>query len=349
MKRTREHRKAGYSIIELMIATTLFVVVMVSSLALMERDAHLSRSTLAITAIEDQSTQMLYRIERELADALVSTPRAVLRTPLNAGETGRLEIDDHLMFPPVGQLVVSRGTNDREVIAYTGLDTTPGDLAFTGLTRGQACTTDVTHAVTPTNDVYWVGLAEPIVNQTNPPPSSFDGIASEEGVGVLFVGSGIGISYRVPVDPAGGTNFIAGEDVQWGATVGGNQITTGWAAIVYVPTGTINEATTGDDLNEDGDALDVFDVGQLRRFLWDTANPVAVVDDLGLGPRTILQEQCNWGGDLDGDSFDDPMFLWDEDTRQLHVRLFLVGTSVRDLPIVRRVESVMFLRNENAL
>lgn len=342
-------RRAGYSIIELMIATTLFVVVMVSSLALMERDAHLSRSTLKITAIEDQSTQMLYRIERELSHALVSTPKAILRTPLGAGETARLEIDDHLMFPPAGELIVSRGTGAREVITYTGLDTTPLDLAFTGLTRGQACTQAAWHLTSPTNTVYWAGLAEPIANQTNPPVGAFDGRANEEGIDLFFVGTGAGISYRIPVDPTGGTNFMSGEDVQWGAMLNNAQIATGWSAIVYTPTGTVRETDTGDDINEDGDAVDVFDVGQLRRMIWDTANPGAVVEDLGLGPRAILQEQCNWGSDLDGDGFEDPIFLWNEDTRQLHVRLYLIGRSVRDMPIVRRVESVMFLRNENAL
>ena len=49
------------------------------------------------------------------------------------------------------------------------------------------------------------------------------------------------------------------------------------------------------------------------------------------------------------DGFEDPIFLWDEDARTLHLRLFIVGRTERDIPIVRRIESVMFLRNENFL
>ncbi len=346
MRRTRI-RNAGYTIIELMVATTLFVVVMVSSLALMERDAHLSRSTLQITAVEDQSTQMLYRIERELSDALIDTPTAILRTPLNAGELGRLEVDDVLGFPPAGMLLISRGTNGEERVSYTGLDT--ADPAFTGLVRGQACTADVGHAINPTNDVLWIGVAESIANQTNPPPTSFDGTSDEEGVGVFFVGRGAGVAFRIPVDPAGGTNVLNGDDIQWGAQFQGNQLLSGWSCVEYVPSGTVTEAETGDDINGDGDFVDVFDIGQLRRRTWDTNNVGAPLDDLGLGPTAILQEQCNWGSDLDGDGMQDPLFLWDEDNRQLHIRMFLVGQSVRDMPVVRKIESVMFLRNDDGL
>lgn len=345
--RVRYTRRSGYSIVELMIATTLFVVVMVSSLALMERDAHLSKSTLSITAIEDQSTQMLYRIERELADGLIDTPKIVLGNAMTANETGQMVVADTLGFPPSGLLVVSRGRPNEEIIAYSGID--PTVPAFTGLTRAQGCTQASAHPASPPNTVYWIGLAEPIANQTNPPAASFDGVSDEEGLNVFYVGRGSGISYRIPVDPAGGTNVLNGEDIQWGTELGGTQITSGWAAIQFVAVRTVDESVTGDDINKDGDRGDVFDVGQLRRRLWDTANPGAPVEDLGLGPTAVLQERCNWGGDLDADGSSDPIFLWDPTTRQLHIRLFLFGQGVKDMPIVRRIESVMFLRNESGL
>jgi hypothetical protein len=198
-------------------------------------------------------------------------------------------------------------------------------------------------------EILWAGLAEPIAEQFAPPAESFDGIALEEGVGVFFRGAGAGVSYRVPVDPAGGTDYLNGEDIQWGSVVGGVPLLSGWSAIEYVPVTSFTEAETGDDVNNDGDTLDTFDVGQLRRRVWDTNAPGGPVDDLGLGPTAILQEQCNWGSDLDGDGFEDPMFLWNESARTLHIRLFLVGRSVKDIPIVRRVDSVIFLRNENGL
>lgn len=337
--------RSGYSIIELVVATTLFAVVLLSSMALMERDAHLSRSTLSITAVEDQSTQMLYRIERELAVGLIDTPRAVLTSQLDAVETGQIAVASTLGFPPSGSLLLSRGQPNEEVVSYSGLGA--GGSSFATLVRGEACTQPQTHSINM--EILWLGLAEPIADQAAPPASSFDGVANEEGTGVFFRGRGAGISYRVPVDPTGGTNYLDGEDIQWGATVGAASMTSGWVCIEFVPRTTVSEAETGDDINGDGDAVDVFDVGQLRRRIWDTSNPGGPVEDLGLGPTAIFQERCNWGGDLDGDGFDDPLFLWDPARRQLHVRLFLIGRGVKDMPITRRVESVMFLRNENGL
>jgi hypothetical protein len=94
--------------------------------------------------------------------------------------------------------------------------------------------------------------------------------------------------------------------------------------------------------------VDVFEIGQLRRLIWDTSDP-SRVEELGLGPSNVIQERCNHGGDLDGDGFADPLFLWNAETNLLHVRLFLLGASRRDMPIVRKVESVLFLRNEPEL
>jgi hypothetical protein len=339
--------RSGFSIVELIVATTLFVVVMASSLALMERDAHLSRSTLAISAIEDQANQMLHRIERELADALVDTPTAIVTNQLAAGSTTMLRVDSTLGFPEAGRLLLSRDSASAEIVSYTSLGA--GQTSFDGLSRGLACTLDTTHPIGM--ELLWVGLAETISDQTAPPAAAFDGLALEQGAGTFFRGEGAGVSFRVPVDPTGATppNYLDGEDIRWGAVVGGVPTLDGWIAIEFVPATTFAEADTGDDVNEDGDTNDVFDIGQLRRRVWDTSVPGGPVDDLGLGPTAVLQERCNWGGDLDGDGFDDPIFLWNQSTRTLHVRLFVVGRTVRDLPIVRRIESVMFLRNENGL
>ena len=108
-------------------------------------------------------------------------------------------------------------------------------------------------------------------------------------------------------------------------------------------------SVTGDDLNGDRDTDDVFDVGQLRRSCWDTDDPSSQPSSLGMGPANVLQERCNWGGDLDGDGFDDPIFLWDPATRELRVRLFVIGMTLDQIPLVRRVEAAQFLRNEQEL
>ena len=138
----RNASRAGYTILELTIAASLFVVVMLSSIALMERDSQLSRSTLAITAVEQQSTQMLYRLERELADALIDTPRAILTDPLNAGETDRLRVAGVLGFPQAGQVLLWGGGNE-ELVAYEGVQVTGHvDTVFS---RGQMIIDDETY------------------------------------------------------------------------------------------------------------------------------------------------------------------------------------------------------------
>jgi len=340
----RPTRRAGYTLIELSVSVTLFVVILLSSLALMERDTHLSRSTLSITDVERSAIDMLYKLEHELADALITVPVTTLRTPVGTTDSQVLEIGSSVGFPQSGFVILDRGLPSREVVEYTNHNGTQDGL--TALTRGMACTTPAAHAAGP--DVIWAGMAVPILLQVNPPASTWDGRARGELDPVFYRGSGTGISFRVPVDPAGGNDFLDGDDVQWGAVVNGvPTLNDGWCWIEYVPADQLLESATQDDLNRDGDFDDVFDVGQLRRRIWDASNPAGNVQDLGLGPRAIIQEQCNWGSDLDGDGFEDPMFLWDPTTRQLHIRLFVVGRGVREIPIVRKVESLIFQRNEN--
>ena len=180
----------------------------------------------------------------------------------------------------------------------------------------------------------------------NPPASTWDGRAKESTGIVHFRGDGTGFSYRLPTDPAGGSNYLAGDDVRWGAEVDGAPSATGWAALWFEPSETWEEARFGHDVNGDGDTNDVFDVGQIKKRTWDTADPGAVVRELGLGPTVVIQERCNWGGDLDGDGFDDPIFLWDAATSCLHVRILVLGTTVENVPITRKVDTMIFLRNE---
>jgi len=338
--------RSGSTLIETLIALTLFAVVMLSSVAMVESGRRFSGSTLQITNVEDLAQQMLFHMEHELATATGATPKFSLPLPLTAAEVTSVTVSSTLGFPPRGALLLDRGTAREERIEYTGLT---GSTQFTGLTRGAHCTAGVDHAGNDGTDHLWCGLAEPLTDQVAPGASDYDGIALEQGRQVYFRGDGTGFSYRVPVDPTGNHNPLNGHDLLFGAEVSGKgPITTGWMAIVYEPSGVYEEARTRDDINHDGDTDDVFDIGQLRRLAWDTADP-AQVDELGLGPTSVLQERCNQGGDLDGDGFADPIFLWDSETNLLHVRLFLLGAARDDMPVVRKVESVMFLRNEPEL
>ncbi len=331
-------------------ATSILVVILLSVFAVIERDSSLARSTLGITVAEMRAQQMLRRLQGDLADARGENPIASITASLGAADTDALTVDWTLGFPDQGTLLLGRGTQNEERIRYSGLSA--DRTQFLGLERGADCTAGATHAAG--EELLWAGLAEPLALQQNPPAETFDGIANEPSGPVFFRGDGTGFSYRVPVDPDGNVppNYLDGDELRWGAWIrsgpGGALApsTDGWSAVVFVPVYEVREDETGDDINGDGDAEDVFDVGQIRRRNWSTADPNVPVFDLGLGPTAVLQEQCAYGSDLDGDGFDDPIFLWDRERRRLHVRLFILGRSVQNQPIVRRVESLIFLRNE---
>lgn len=337
--------RSGSLLVETLIALSLLTLVLLSSMAMVESGRRFSDSTLQITNVEDLAQQMLFRIEHELARATGASgnPVATLTAPLTAGETALLQVPSTAGFPPRGWLLLDRGSANEERLAYASI---AGLVHFAGLTRGEQCTGVFDHAQDGDLDVLWAGLAEPLEDQVAPAASEYDGIALEAGQGIYFRGDGVGFSYRVPVDPSGGNNPLSGHDLQWGAVVTGVGPTLdGWSALVFQPERLYVEADTGDDVNRDGDTLDTYDVGQIRRLTWDTSDPTRF-DDLGLGPSNVLQERCNWGGDLDSDGFADPIFLWDARQSLLHVRLFLLGATIENVPIVRAVESVVYLRNE---
>jgi hypothetical protein len=338
--------RRGAMLLETMIAVTLFATVLLSSIALVESGKRFSNSTMQITTVEDLSQQMLFRLEHELASAAGAEPIFALASPLAAGAVDTLAVSSTRGFPPRGELLLDRGTGLEERVGYAELSSL---TAFGGLTRALACTTDAGHSAGSGVDHLWAGLAQPLDNQVDPSEAEYDGIALEGESRVFFRGDGTGFSFRQPVDPSGGNNPLDGDDLRWGAVVPGVGPTTdGWLALVFEPKTVFEEAPYGEDLNGDGDATDVFDVGQIRRLAWDTSDP-GLFEDLGLGPSQVLQERCNHGGDLDGDGFADPLFLWDAEQNLLHVRLFLLGASRADMPVVRKVESVLFLRNEAAL
>ena len=336
------HARSGMTIIEMSSAAGILAIVLLGSLAMARRDNDLANTTLGISVSEMKAQQMIRKLESELAEARGVRPVTTLTNALGASGTASMEVASTRGFPPFGTLLVNRGTGTEERLDYAGL--AADGLSFETLLRGQQCTDPFTHA--DGAEVLWGGLAEPLALQVNPPAAQWDGIAGEPVGNRFFRGDGTGFCYQIPTDPTGNGNFINGATLRWGATVADVPLADGFHAIVFVPAFAFSEADTGDDINKDGDRLDTFDVGQLRRLGWDATNPGGAVDDLGLGPRNILQERCNWGGDLDGDGLDDPMFLWDETTRRLHVRLFVIGRTRADSPIVRRVESMVFLRNE---
>jgi hypothetical protein len=336
--------RRGYTLLEVVITSTLFTVVILASVSLLERDRDLSRSMLNMSHVELMSQDMLFDLERELANSYGANPIAVAKIALDAGST-ELRVDSTLDFPPAGSFVIDRGTTREEVIGYSGLSDTK-DL-LTGLQRGLDCTQPIAHE--EGTEALWAGLAEPLEEQPPADPAAADGVALEDSGPVYYRGTGTGFSYRVPVDPDGKLKFLVEDEISWGGTVPGApdaEAVHGWNAIYFEPRLLFEEATHKDDVNNDGDTSDVYDVGQLKKVVWNVEEPDQKPFSVALGPMNVLQERCHHGSDLDHDGFEDPMFLWDSKFNALHVRLFLIGLSDAEAPVTRKVESVMYLRNK---
>jgi hypothetical protein len=334
---------AGFTLVEQTIALTLFAIVFLVAMGMVDSTRRFSTSTLGNANVQDLSQRMLLKIERELANARGTEPVAVLSASLPAAETATLAVDSTLGFPPSGTLILSRGTANEERIDYAFLDPNLTDLR--NLTRGAQCTVTATHAVQGT--VLWGGLAQPLDDQVAPNTADYDGIALDGNEQTFFRGDGTGFSYRFPVDPTGGLDFMDGDELTWGAEISGfGSTTAGWAALYFEPRTTLSEAEQDQDVNQDGDLDDVFDVGQIRRRTWSTADAANIQADHAMGPTAVLQEQCNYGGDLNGDGFADPLFLWNPTTNELTIRVFLLGRTRTNRNLIREVRSVLFLRNE---
>jgi type II secretory pathway pseudopilin PulG len=335
-------QRSGFTLVELSIAGVIMAAVLFGIASVCFRDDDTTRSSLAVGIAESRAQQMLSSLERELAPAHAKSPHGVLTLPLGASDTGSARVDTTLGFPDRGLLLVDRGNGNVERLRYSGLEST--HTLFLQLARADQCTIAANHALGA--DVMWAGLAEPIALQVNPPAATWDGRAKESTGPVYFRGDGSGFSYRLPTDPSGGTQVMSDGDVRWGAQVDGTPSLAGWAALWFEPRETYDESLYHHDINGDGDTNDVFDVGQIKKRTWDTDVPSAAVHELGLGPTVVIQERCKWGRDLDGDGFDDPIFLWDATTHCLHVRLHVLGTTLANVPITRMVESTIYLRNE---
>jgi len=339
---TRKQSRSGHTLLELTFSMSIYVVILLSTLGMLERDTHLSQSVLSTTHVEQMAQELIYRLKGELANAQGANPTAIITESIDDHAHSALRVDSTLGFPNEGVLVLDRGTASEERIAYRDLDDT--EEYFKTLEREQQCTQGADHNVG--SELVWGGLAEPIAQQANPTADQYDGLAMGVLGPVYFRGDGSGFAYRKPIDPTGGNDLMQGDNLKWGAVVSNIPTLDGWSALAFQPRYTISESKTGQDLNHDGDKLDLFDVGVVGRRRWVTGDTNWDTDNINMGPSAVLQEQCNWGGDLDGDGFDDPLFLWDKDTRQLQIRLFVIGGISSGNPLIRKVESTIFLRNE---
>ena len=252
-----------------------------------------------------------------------------------------MDVDATAGFPDVGMLLIDAGTGSEERILYSEFD--PAASAFLQLERGAQGGSPRSHASGAT--VLWAPAAVVIDEQVAPPASAFDGQSRELLADLFYRGDGTGFSYRVPVDPTGGTNYLTPAGVRWGATVGARPTEDGRACIYFQPIAEITEAERNFDFNGDGDLQDTFDLGRIHQRSWDAVDGNATASDLPLCPPMILQERNNWGSDLDNDGFEDPMFLWTPMSGRLRIRLFVLIGSVNRAQVVKRFETVLHLRN----
>jgi len=342
LRTPRRSERAGHTLLELTFSISIYSVILLATLTMLERDTHLSKSVLSTTHVEQMAQELLYRLKGELANAHGSNPTAIVTEEFDDNDTTQLRVDSTLGFPSEGTLILGRGTAGEERLSYSELENS--EEYFVGLERGLQCTTGKDHA--DGVDLIWAGLAEPIAQQDNPQPDQFDGLTMGVLGPVYFRGDGSGFAYRKPIDPTGGNDLLQGDQLIWGSVVSGTPSEGGWSCLEYLPRYEFSEVKSGRDINNDGDTLDLYDIGVISRRRWVSGDADWDIEHVSMGPAAVLQERCNYGGDMNGDGFDDPLFLWDKDTRQLQVRLFVIGGIATNNPIVRQVESTIFLRNE---
>ena len=334
--------RRGLTLVELTVSVLLIALVMGAVTMALDRDTRGLAQMTRKSFVEEQLAIAADRIEQELRYAIAFEPQTLLDGDAGAGDTASLAVLDNEGFPDGGALLVRPGTASEERIGYDGLGLGP-DL-FLNLERGDECTAPAAHLDGGT--VLWSGSAFAIENQINPAAEFFDGQSMEFGGPVFYRGDGWGFVYRRPCDPAGNREYLdALGEVQWGSRVNGVNTLDGWSCLYFEPSTVLTEAQRGSDLNADGDQNDTFELGRLRMRSWNAANPAAQTTDVALCPPVILQEQCARGADLDGDGFEDPVFLWDAETSRLRLRLFYLTSTEATLEPVRSMNVAFFLRN----
>jgi type II secretory pathway pseudopilin PulG len=350
MMKTSKHSQRGSTLIEVTFSTAILSVLLLSIFGVLERQGQLGTATLSTAITENRAIELASRLRRELVSARGKRVRCVLTAPLSAGASGSgsvLEVSTTTGFPPTGTLLVDAGTGSFERIEYASLDL--DEREFGELSRGLGGTIASSHSVT-SEWIWWSGMACPVEGVAGVD----QGTAWLNGREVPFRGDGLGFSYRVPVDLDGGVgmpDYLDGLEPAWGAiTRSGPDGAlapngSGWCAISYEPNSEITEVEFGSDINKDGDESDIFEIGRLVKHTWDTLDPLVPVHRQALGPSCILQERDAPGADLNGDGYEDPLFLWDADTRILSVRLFLFARGLPDQPTIRIIDVRVFLRN----
>lgn len=335
-------RCAGLTLIEVSISGAIMALVLTAMVVGVQRETRGLSNIVNTTTRERQAQEIVARVEAELEYGAAAMPSAFLQGSVGATSSS-MTLDNSQGFPPQGVALVDPGGASQSRYTYTTLN--PGAHSLGGIQQDADCPPAANAGIgTP---VLWDGAAFAIPNQASPPANQFDGTALGITGPVFFRGSGTGFGFRVPTDPAGGSNFFDAAGVTWGGTVAGNPSLSGWSAFDFEPVDQVDEATLGIDVNLDGDQVDAFDIGRLCLRTWDVNN-VGGDRNVSLGPAMVLQERCNYGSDMDGDGFDDPIFLWNEVDQTVTISLTVHAGFLNEIPVIRRVQTTVFIRNGTA-
>jgi prepilin-type N-terminal cleavage/methylation domain-containing protein len=339
--RPRPATRAGFTLIELALSMAIFSAMMVFMTVHLQREARGMRQLQSLSQQERLVGDLMAKIEAQLEFAQGEVPAATLASALPSGETFVVDVDSSGSFPDRGILLIDAGNGSEERVRYD--DSDPDTGAFLMLDRGVQGGAARSHA--SGSVVLWAGTAAVLEEQAAPVAGSFDGQSRELLADLFYRGDGSGFSYRVPVDPTGGTSFLTPTGVRWGALVGARPTEDGRACLYFEPVAVLQEVERNFDLNRDGDLLDVFDLGRIRQRSWDAVDGDNASSDVPLCPPMILQERDAWGSDLDNDGFEDPMFLWTPLAGRLRVRVFALVGTINQAEVVKRYETVIHLRN----
>jgi len=319
----------------------IFSAMMVYMTVHMQREARGLRQLQSLSQQERVVSDLMTKIEAQLDFAQGEIPLATLASSLPSGESFVVDVDSTESFPDQGILLINAGNGSEERIRYD--DSDPDAGAFLTLERGAQGGAARSHATG--SEVRWAATASVLEEQAAPVAGSFDGQSRELLADLFYRGDGTGFSYRIPVDPAGGTSFLTPTGVRWGAVIGGRATEDGRACVYFEPVAVIQEAARNFDFNRDGDLDDTFDLGRIRQRAWDAVDGDNGSSDLPLCPPMILQERDAWGSDLDNDGFEDPLFLWTPLSGRLRIRVFALVGTINQAEVVKRFETVLHLRN----
>lgn len=334
--------RSGFTLIEVVIAFSVMTVILLATSSVLRRETQGINELQNMAYSERVMENAFSRILRTIQFARGFTPETSLLSTLTGDETEEVVLGDTSGFPDGGFIVIDRGAGTEETVEY-------GDLATVGskllnLDRGADGSQSRGHGAGAS--VTWSGLARPIANQTDPSASDYDGQTDDLRGEIYFIGRGAGLSYQVPVDPEHTGSFLGSSGPRWGSQVAGGEVEGAYGAVSFVRSIEITEAERKFDLNRDGDQDDTFDLGRIVLQGW-SGNPAESIR-INLTPSIILQEKWAYGSDLDGDGFEDPMFLWTGAQGRLRLRFFVLAGTVNGHEVIRRFETIIHLRNGSA-